>query len=128
MKPPRKLIDEWYKKLEKSGFKDIEVNYHGEKEPMLKKWSAELRRQDSRRHPVRVAAKEAYYRQCYQYTFVHKFDTGVDRAIWAAHAEGLTSGQIKAKLALKLTGPKISALVKSIEVHMTAYFKREREY
>lgn len=86
----RKLQNTWYKKLAKSGFKDIEETGHDD--PFLKRWH---------KHDIATAYEsgraqetEKYFRVCRQFLNQHNFDTGTEKLIWALHSEGKSVREI----------------------------------
>lgn len=84
----KKLKNKWYKKLEESGFDDIE--YTGESDgvlqtfdsykarKMLKDWSA-----------VTLEGTEEYFRLARQFLHSHQFEDVREKLIWEAHSEGV---------------------------------------
>lgn len=74
------LKDKWYKKLEKSGFKDIEHN-----EETLTAYSTRFLN-----HPEYVwQLKSAYYSMCESFLQNHAFKSNYERIIWEYHTNGL---------------------------------------
>ena len=93
-RPSKKLIDKWYKKLEKAGFKDIE-----NKDGSLK---AEI---DPRTRSFALAEKElreAYFAAAKTFLQIHNFKDCEEKLIWELHAlEGM--GAVRIARQLKLT-------------------------
>lgn len=81
------LNAKWRKKLEKSGFEDIE-NDRGE-----------LRSSDSSEYirnfdPIAAGAKEEYFRRAGFFLYEYKFETELERRIWELHVEGASIREI----------------------------------
>lgn len=72
----------WYKKLEKSGFEDIEAE-----DERLKAWSSQFKRQ---RSVDSWEAKAAYYSMADSFLNDYKFASRIERIIWEYHANGLS--------------------------------------
>lgn len=81
------LKDKWYKKLEKSGFKDIEQD-----EDNLKEWESFAF--CGRYQKSLFQSKEAYFQMAGQFLHTYKFKNERDRFIWECHADGKTITQI----------------------------------
>lgn len=76
-----KLKKLWYKKLEKSGFKDIEQD-----EDNLKVWTIKLSTSQYKNGPE----KQTYYYMASQFLNTHEFKNHIDRIIWEYHCEGIS--------------------------------------
>lgn len=101
----------WYKKLEKSGFVDIELN-----EKRLKTWSSnqfEFPRLMTSDGGWKIKAE--YYYMAAQFLNDYKFDTEIEKTIWTYHSEGLSVREISSILT------KIK--VKSIPTQRTSIWK-----
>lgn len=81
----------WYKKLEESGFQDIETS-----EQHLEYWHSRLFQDQNT--PDTFKAKEAYYQLAGQFLHDHTFDSPFEQTIWALHCEGLSNRKIYQKL------------------------------
>lgn len=77
------LKSKWYKKLEKSGFEDIEQD-----DEALKKWSNSIGRHESQRN--KIPSIETYYRLAGQFLYDHKFKSKKENIVWKLHSEGLS--------------------------------------
>lgn len=73
----------WKKKLEKSGFKDIEQD-----EDNLKLWYSEYYK--TRYTTTTFQAKEEYYRLASQFLHSNKFKNKKEEVIWTLYSEGLS--------------------------------------
>lgn len=85
----KKLQDRWYKKLDKSGFDDIEYD-----EEKLSEYSVRFLR-----HPHYVwELKAAYYTMCETFLNNYQFDSLHEKSIWEDHVKGLGTRAIAKKL------------------------------
>lgn len=82
----KKLQTEWYKKLEDSGFQDVEQD-----ESTLKEWSLQFLRDRTTR--LRES-REPYFRLAGHFLHDYQFETDRDRIIWEYHSEGLKVEEI----------------------------------
>lgn len=89
----KKLQQEWYEKLAKSGFEDIETD-----EQHLETWSNMY---SYRIDLVKVESKQEYFRRAGQFLFDRKFKNKIEKFIWASHADGISIRNI-----VKLLGKK----------------------
>jgi hypothetical protein len=102
------LQAKWYRKLERTGFKDLEDKLERLKEYSTTKWKeghpAKARQQSKEKQNdhflAAVASKEEYYRAAGHWLYDHKFDKKVEFKVWELHAEGATARQIYTKLRL----------------------------
>ncbi len=76
------LKAEWDKKLEKSGFEDIETPKGDLKDSHAAFFESHYNQTDA-------FAKEQYYRQAGFFLYEHKFKTELERRIWELHVEGI---------------------------------------
>ena len=87
LRPSKKLLAKWNKKLRESGFVDVErpdglfVDYH--REALLKK-----------RPNVVVQATREYYDIAAAFTYEHTWQSVLDRRIWELHVQGLSALKI----------------------------------
>lgn len=86
------LNSEWAKKLEQSGFEDVEyredmMNTHGTSSFFLAKFEF-----------VKDNAKEEYYRLAGQFLYSHEFESERLKDVWALHCEGVSMRDIHDKL------------------------------
>lgn len=92
-KPSKELTAKWYKKLEKSGFVDIE-DVNSDKE-FLKKWDSQYFKR--RYTPETFYAKQAYYQNAQDVLAEYKFNNAVDKKLYEMHANGLSHADIAKK-------------------------------
>ena len=83
----KKLQAQWYKKLEKKGFKDIECANE-----QLRSWDSLRFR--SLYTPNEVSERCRYYELACQMLHDFKFKSPRDKRIWKKHCQGLTSTEI----------------------------------
>lgn len=81
-----KLRAIWYKKLEKSGFQDIESDNYN-----LKIWSSKFARKESM---LSWEAKAVYYQMAANFLNDYKFKTKREQNIWRYHSEGISCRNI----------------------------------
>ncbi len=98
------LQKKWYKRLEKSGFTDIE-----QEDGNLKVW--ESRAFQNRYDPNKSEAHTEYYRLAGQFFYDYIFNNKRDSLIWKMHAEGATSREIAATLRKKKIEPSGKTMV-----------------
>lgn len=115
----QKLNKKWQRKLEKSGFEDIE-----QPDGNLKKWSASYAR--IRYKKTSAAAKETYYRYAGQFNYDYTFINPVDRLIWQYHSEGVSIRDIakilrKKRFPLK-TEKAINQIIKKLAEKMKQHY------
>lgn len=84
-----KQRDIWYKKLDKSGFKDIEQD-----ENHLKRPSTALITVSSYRNKESIEAKIRYYSLAEHFLNEYKFENNIERMIWEYHSNGLSARDI----------------------------------
>lgn len=107
----KKLQQKWYKKLEKSGFNEIE-DTNSPKE-FLKRWDSQWFRTRGPQEKVRAGMTKdqsvkiqknylisvaKYYANARQVLSHFNFDTGLEKAIWALHSEGMSHRDIAKEL------------------------------
>lgn len=107
-----KLKAEWYKRLEKSGFKDIEQD-----EDTLKKTTYERL---YKRDMIRLPFTQRYYELATHLLQTFKFESSTDRAIWSHHANGKTVREImertdKSRFLVQKTIERLSKLLTTNE-------------
>lgn len=86
------LKTEWYAKLKKSGFEDIEDSNNEN----LKSWSTKFTRMGS--PDIVIKAKEDYYRLAGQFLYDHSFKDKKEELIWKMHSEGVSIRKITFQL------------------------------
>lgn len=90
----KKLNDEWSRKLEQSGFEDIEqpTNFKsGLPDGNLKQWASSFFIANFRDGDVdKFKAKEEYYRLAGQFLHEYKFSNEYEKNVWEMHGEGLS--------------------------------------
>ena len=84
----RQLEEEWAKKLEQSGFEDIELFKNGQR--YLKNNSRALFRKNQRTRLIR----EQYFQNLSDCLHTHVFSKELDRIVMTKFAEGITISQI----------------------------------
>lgn len=86
----QKLQQKWYKKLAKSGFKDIE-DPSRQDNPLIHWDSIEFQRYWT---PDAFVEKQRYYELARQMLFDFKFKSKRDKKIWELHADGAQNKDI----------------------------------
>lgn len=110
-----KLRKKWYKKLKKSGFRDIEVDNNFNYLPGL------LR--DTRPNQiVNIEQKIDYFRFASQFAEDYDFKNDLEKEIWLCHSEGYTLKEICEELDLKKT--KVFIIVKKLKQELRKYIGR----
>lgn len=95
------LKDKWYKKLEKSGFVDLEQN-----EDQLKQWEAGA---FGNRYSVETfSSNQKYFELAGQFFFDNKFVSKLEKKVWELHSKGITLYAIADKV----------KVIKKSKVHM----------
>ena len=108
----KKLQKEWYKKLAKEGFEDIEQD-----EEHLKQWESGYFLH--RYSPDVFAAKQEYFRLAGRFLLEHDFESAFERKVWALYAEGHTLSFIRKRVKSKNKGiMHIHKTVKKLEAEM----------
>ncbi len=79
MRPPKKLMEQWKKKLKDSGFEDIELD-----EQRLKEYHSS--RFVSMGEEFRE--KQRYYQLASQLLHTYPFQTRISKTVWRMHAGG----------------------------------------
>lgn len=80
-----KLKVKWYKKLEKTGFQDIEKNEHALKQPAAKPFN----KKTGLVRTGRWTAQRDYFLMTEQFLNIHNFETNLQKIIWEYHSNGL---------------------------------------
>ena len=94
-KPDPRLIEIWYAKLRKKGFKDIETS-NG---LYLKTWSlSRSTNGGTTQSRIEKEGRELYFRLAKHVGRKTRFDNNLHRRIWALHSEGKTAIKIATKL------------------------------
>lgn len=76
----RKLQKEWYDRLEKEGFKDIESE-----KGFLKEWSSWF---DTHYTAQTFESKRQYYVFAERFLLAYSFENNIEKKIWECHCEG----------------------------------------
>lgn len=120
-----RLREIWYKKLKKSGFKDIEQD-----EDNLKVWTIGF----FKKQPKEVwEAKRAYYHMADSFLHDYKFETELEKIIWEYHANGLGCRAIattlkKVKIVKRTNRTAVWEIIKRLRTIMKKmYMQDERE-
>jgi hypothetical protein len=110
-----KLQDKWYKKLEKTGFKDIEYADMSVK-------SARVSRSLNWSDPTLRQSVLEYYLMAYNFLIDYKFESEVDKIIWEYYAEGLSIRDIvqilKDTKVMRTNKVRVWKTVKQLEIAM----------
>ena len=88
MKIDPKTARLWRLKLKHSGFNDIEDSVGNLKEHHAHKFRSK------RKSHTEIVVKERYYQLASQLAHSHKFDSDLDHAVWALHANGKYESEI----------------------------------
>lgn len=108
----------WYKKLEKSGFEDIEQD-----DDNLKVWSSVFFLRNS---PEQIQAKQAYYQMATNFLEEHKFKTRREEIIWTYHSEGISYRDISKllkRVRITLSHTAVQNVVHKLQVAMYLMYK-----
>lgn len=123
----KKLKDKWYKKLEKSGFEDVESDEYN-----LKSWSSVL---FLRKTPESWEAKATYYQMASNFLEEYKFDSNIEKTIWEYHSNGLSARNTSVLLkkarvkSIATSKSKISEIVYKLKMKMyEMYIAKKPEY
>lgn len=92
MKPPKKLLAEWNRRLRADGFVDIEAPLSTLPHSRYSTWYFEAQWDTETFRDI-----ERYYQLAGSHTYSHKFESFKDKAIWRLHAEGYSSVEISEK-------------------------------
>lgn len=91
----KKLQKQWYEKLAKEGFEDIEQT-----DGNLKVWTSHIHRSlQSLANPTLREAKETYYRLASQFLHEFVFPDQKTKKIWQMHSDGISYRHIAKELA-----------------------------
>lgn len=115
------LKTQWYKKLKKEGFKDIE-NPKGNLikfESTIWKSTKFHKTADSM---MLRQARESYFRLAGHFLYDHEFETSTDKAIWTMHANGKTLDHIKT-FCKDLTRDKVYHIILKLKHKMYKLYK-----
>lgn len=121
----KKLNDKWKKKLDKSGFDDIEQD-----EDRLKLYHKDqFYRARANEQAGGFEAKQDYYYLTTQFLNDYSFENKQDKKIWAEHDKGLSVPEIVKELNLTFGTVKktITKLKKSMSVMYLGTAKEEHE-
>ena len=114
-----RLKEKWYKKLEKSGFEDIEQD-----DKTLKIWSSRFANKKS---IYSWQAKATYYQMAVSFLEDYKFDSKKERMIWQYHSEGFGAKDTAEKLNRKprkkrITQSYVRTTVKKLKMSMYSMY------
>jgi len=90
-----KLQKEWYSKLEKDGFKDIEY-FDKSMEPRDMMYKEAIK--TGKAIQDKFSSTEQYYIEASQFYWNHQFEEDSHKQIWYLHSEGCAYRQISKKL------------------------------
>lgn len=82
-----RLKEKWYKKLEDSGYRDIEQD-----ENHLKEWDSYAFKSRYNKHLY--ASKETYFQLAGQFLHTFEFESKRHKVIWELHSNGMSITQI----------------------------------
>lgn len=119
-----KLRAVWYKKLEQSGFEDIEQD-----EDNLKVWSSRYARKSYvRTIPARVAYREA----AEDFLRDYKFESELDKVIWEYHVEAVSirdmSATLNKALGIKTTRNSVHKTIKRLKAAMRNMYSLPKDF
>lgn len=105
----KRLRAQWYKKLQKSGFNDIE-----NKSDLISVWhSSHFQKTYSRDE---FQSKEEYFRRALHFLNEHAFQTVTEFQIWEMHADGASLRVIAKELKTKVC--RVHKVVKNLSAIM----------
>ena len=121
----KKLNEKWKKKLEKSGFDDIEQD----EEHLKLLHSTQFYRARANEQAGGIQAKMDYYHLTTQFLNEYSFETAQDKRIWEEHDKGLKVPEIVKELKIKTSTVKatVTKLKKSMSVMYLGKSKEEHE-
>lgn len=108
-------VNKWYAKLKRSGFVDIE-RADGQ---LIQNQTPAAFRHKASTHPACFQTNRDYYLCAGQFLWDHPFGEAMDRAIWAAHADGLSNRTICRTLKLKYH--RVFAVITGLQVELRTY-------
>lgn len=94
----KRLQAKWYKKLSKTGFKDIESKVAGRE--VLNMWDSVYFH--STYTAEEFEAKRRYFELARHFLDSHVFENSLEKWIWSQHSEGFSSHDIAKKCTRKL--------------------------
>lgn len=109
----------WYAKLQRAGFVDAE---RSDGQLVRNESAAELCRHAGT-HPACFKANCDYYACAGQFLWDHAFVDPIQRAVWAAHADGMSYIQICRELEIKYH--RVHAIVTSLQLDLKSYIAAE---
>lgn len=92
----QQLQAKWYRKLERSGFKDVEAPDAFGDMRLKQLDSNQLRH--GYKSSVQMVNVQRYYELARQFHYQHNFENGREKRLWELHAEGLSAYHISEKL------------------------------
>lgn len=118
------LRDEWYAKLKDGGFQDIE-----DKQGRILEWSSRF---NAKHDQVDMDAKLAYAQMADRFLDEYKFDTDLEKTIWAYHANAISVRDIAVmlqKVGINYHKDKVHGVVKKLKKSMfSMYLLPQGEY
>lgn len=90
----KRLQQEWYKKLEESGFQDAEYYAEGIQDFQLKISSYEIEKKSDTEV---VKNNQAFFEAAQSFLNTHKFDSERDKEIWRQYTDGIPVRHIVSK-------------------------------
>lgn len=118
-----KLRNEWYAKLKKAGFDDIE---YAPKNSLT--YPGSIRPGQPNNLYVDLAFKwrdsEQYYRAAGHFLYDYQFDSIKDRRVWELHSQGLSLRKIESELGFSFYV--VQKIVKRLKTEMLAQLKENQ--
>lgn len=117
----RELRRQWMKKLEDSGFKDIE-KWDLSEYRIVQEFDQLKRRQNFQM----MSQVTTYYSEAVEFLDVHQFKDEMDREIWEKHVKGLSTHEIRHQVTRRISQPAIWKRLKQLKDIFKNHL-RERE-
>lgn len=116
----------WYKKLEKSGFHDIESNEND------LKWSSNSQAKQNLHEDRKEfnKNKENYFRLAGYFLNDHNFESIIEKTIWDAHASGTGHKRIPAllkKINIKMAATQVLKIIHKLRDIMYTMYRNEHQ-
>lgn len=116
----KKLKKEWYRKLKKEGFVDIEKAEHslGPFYSCARRFDVGSRDEVAEVTNLKYDAKEEYYRLAEHFLNEFEFDNKIEKIIWTMHTEGKTIREISSLKKIKMKKDKVHEVIKRLASEM----------
>lgn len=112
----KRLESKWYKKLEQSGFVEIENKKNDT--DYLKVWHSQYFQ--CKYTPDAFLRKQEYYHMTREFLHIHEFDSDKEKMIWEMHSQGLSLRKISTALRSKVC--RIYKTIRSLSKKMGEHF------